>query len=120
MCSAAICSVRWHGRLFTRRAECRRYHFLHHERLGGSGHRVAVQTYRFADAPGATGVVHDGEAHALVMLQCERAKSAVVEGAWLSKHEARTHGGGHGHPIELAVGPLDSDASACAAGGSPR
>jgi predicted dehydrogenase len=47
-------------------------------------HTVTAQTYQFADTPGPAGVVHDVEDHALVMLQCEGAKSAVVEVAWMS------------------------------------
>lgn len=46
---------------------------------------VTAQTRRFSEEePVPAGVVHDVEDHAIVMLQCEGGRSALVEVAWVS------------------------------------
>jgi predicted dehydrogenase len=45
---------------------------------------VTAQLRRFTEVPPPPGVVQDVEDHAVIMLQCEGGKSAVVETSWVS------------------------------------
>jgi predicted dehydrogenase len=45
---------------------------------------VTAQTRRLIEVPVPGDLVHDVEDHAVIMLQCENGKSAVIETAWVS------------------------------------